>query len=201
MEIAISLTILCIILLTFTLWQRHERQKELLRRQENERRQERARQEEYDRVEKLTQAGTPEFLLSKVIRLEGNDPVPAHLCIKECTKIYGSSGKFELRLKRYWDKFKAAWLAWVEIRFIYPEMNINQKIYEEEYRIPMGLPLRRSTQIFTYTDDPDEVGSGLFYILDKYVEVDGELVKVRGSRSSGPDLYIRINNPFTQKGK
>lgn len=94
---------------------------------------------------------------------------------------------------------EAAWLVRAEIWFIYPEMNINQKIYEDDYYLFKGMLLGESTQIFTYTDDPDEVGSGLFYILYKYVEVDGELVKVRSSSSSGPDLYIRINNPVTQE--
>ena len=181
---------------------RNERQKEILHQQEKERRQERARQEEYDRVEKLIQAGTPEFPLIKAKeRLGLDEPASAYRCMTECTNIYGSSGKFELRLNRCWDMSEAAWLVRAEIWFIYPEMNINQKIYEDDYYLFKGMLLGESTQIFTYTDDPDEVGSGLFYILYKYVEVDGELVKVRGSSSSGPDLYIRINNPFIQKGK
>ena len=99
METIISFTILCIILLTFTLWQRHERQKELLRRQEHERRQERARQEEYDRVEKLIQAGTPEFPLIKAKeRLGLDEPASAYRCMTECTNISGQ--KFGLSILR-----------------------------------------------------------------------------------------------------
>lgn len=172
---------------------RNERRKEILRRQEHERKKQRVREEERNRVEKLAQAGTPELLLNKVRKLEYIEPIPAYLCIKECTDIYGHNGKFELRLTRYWDKFKSAWLVKAEIWFIYPEKNIKQKIYEEDYHLPRGMPLGESTQILTYTDNPGEAGSGLFYILDKYVEVDGETVKIRGSIFSGPDIYIRIN--------
>ena len=172
---------------------RNERRKEILRRQEHERKKQRVREEERNRVEKLAQAGTPELLLNKVRKLEYIEPIPAYLCIKECTDIYGHSGKFELRLTRYWDKFKSAWLVKAEIWFIYPEKKIKQKIYKEDYHLPKGLPLGESTQILTYTDNPGEAGSGLFYILDKYVEVDGETVKIRGSIFPGPDIYIRIN--------
>lgn len=115
---------------------RNERRKEILRRQEHERKKQRVREEERNRVEKLAQAGTPELLLNKVRKLEYIEPIPAYLCIKECTDIYGNNGKFELRLARYWDKFKSAWLLKAEIWFIYPEKKINQKIYEEDYHLP-----------------------------------------------------------------
>ena len=190
---AIAAIIILSILLMLIL--RNDRRKNLLRHQEHERKKQRVREEEYDRVEKLAQAGTPELLLTKVKKLEYIEPKPAHRCIEECTYIYGQNGKFELRLARYWDKFKSAWLLKAEIWFIYPEKNIDQKIYQEDYHLPKGLPLGESTQIFTYTDNPAEAGSELFYILDKYVEVDGETMKIRGSISSGPDIYIRLNNP------
>lgn len=180
---------------------RNERRKEILRRQEKERKKQRVREEERNRVEKLAQAGTPELLLNKVRKLEYIEPIPAYLCIKECTDIYGHNGKFELRLTRYWDKFKSAWLVKAEIWFIYPEKKIKQKIYKEDYHLPKGLPLGESTQIFTYTDNPGEAGSGLFYILDKCVKVEGEPEQIRGSIYSGPDIYIRINKPVTQKGE
>lgn len=77
------------------------------------------------------------------------------------------NGKFELRLTHYWDEFKPAWLLKGEVWFIYPEKNINQKIHEEDYNFPMGFSLEESTQIFTYTDDPDEEGSNLFSIMTK----------------------------------
>lgn len=190
-------TIVAIIILSILLMLilRNDRRKNLLRHQEHERRKQRAREEERDRVEKLAQAGTPELLLNKVKKPGYIEPVPAYLCIKGCTDIYGHNGKFELRLARCWKEFEAGWLVKAEIWFIYPEKSIDQKIYQEDYHLPKGLPLGESTQIFTYTDNPGEAGSGLFYILDKYVEVDGETVKIRGSISSGPDIYIRLNNP------
>ena len=188
---AIAAIIILGILLMLIL--RNDRRKELLRRQEHERRKQRAREEERDRVEKLAQAGTPELLLNKVKKPGYIEPVPAYLCIKGCTDIYGQNGKFELRLTRYWEEFEAGWLLKAEIWFIYPEKKIKQKIYEEDYHLPKGMPLGESTQILTYTDNPGEAGSGLFYILDKCVEVDGETVKIRGSIFSGPDIYIRIN--------
>ena len=126
---------------------RNERRKEILRRQEHERKKQRVREEERNRVEKLAQAGTPELLLNKVRKLEYIEPIPAYLCIKECTDIYGHNGKFELRLTRYWDKFKSAWLVKAEIWFIYPEKKIKQKIYKEDYHLPKGLPLREYSDI------------------------------------------------------
>lgn len=167
---------------------RNERRKEILHQQEKERQEQRAHEKEHARIEKLAQAGTREFRLTKVWSMERDKPALVDLCIIECTYLCGQNGKFELRLTHYWDEFKPAWLLKGEVWFIYPEKNINQKIHEEDYNFPMGFSLEESTQIFTYTDDPDEEGSNLFYFRN-----DCPIDHQNG-------LYIRINHPVTQEG-
>ena len=135
----VAIIILSILLMLIL---RNDRRKTLLRHQEHERKKQRVREEEYDRVEKLAQAGTPELLLTKVKKLEYIEPKPAHRCIEECTYIYGQNGKFELRLARYWDKFKSAWL-------LKPE-NLPRRLPSSE-----GITSRRE-----YSDIPPSNPSG-----------------------------------------
>lgn len=179
--------IIGIMLVIFIFWKMHERREKLLHQQEKERQEQRAHEKEHARIEKLAQEGTRELRLTKVWSIERDKPALVDLCIIKCTYLYGQNGNFELRLTYYWDEFKPEWLLKGEVWFIYPEKNINQKIHEEDYRLPMGFSLEESTQIFTYTDDPDEEGSNLFYFRN-----DCSINHKNG-------LYIRINQPVTQE--
>lgn len=179
--------IIGIMLVIFIFWKMHERREKLLHQQEKERQEQRAHEKEHARIEKLAQEGTRELRLTKVWSMERDKPALVDLCIIKCTYLYGQNGNFELRLTHYWDEFKPEWLLKGEVWFIYPEKNINQKIHEEDYRLPMGFSLEESTQIFTYTDDPDEEGSNLFYFRN-----DCSINHKNG-------LYIRINQPVTQE--
>lgn len=179
--------IIGISLVMLIFWKIHEQRAKFLSRKEHERQKQRAYEKEHARIEKLAQAGTRELQLTKVWSMERDKPAPVDLCIIKCTYLCGQNGNFELRLTHYWDEFKPAWILKGEVWFIYPEKNINQKIHEEDYHLPMGLSLEESTQIFTYTDDPDDTGSNLFYFRN-----DCPMDYLNG-------LYIRINHPVTQE--
>lgn len=179
--------IIGISLVTLIFWKIHEQRAKFLSRKEHERQKQRAYEKEHARIEKLAQEGTRELQLTKVWSMERDKPALVDLCIIKCTYLCGQNGKFELRLTHYWDEFKPEWLLKGEVWFIYPEKNINQKIHEEDYHLPMGFSLEESTQIFTYTDDPDEEGSNLFYFRN-----DCPMDYLNG-------LYIRINHPVTQE--
>lgn len=179
--------IIGISLVTLIFWKIHEQRAKFLSRKEHERQEQRAYEKEHARIEKLAQEGTRELRLTKVWSMERDKPALVDLCIIKCTYLCGQNGNFELRLTHYWDEFKPEWLLKGEVWFIYPEKNINQKIHEEDYHLPMGFSLEESTQIFTYTDDPDEEGSNLFYFRN-----DCSIDHKNG-------LYIRINHPVTQE--
>lgn len=179
--------IIGISLVTLIFWKIHEQRAKFLSRKEHERQKQRAHEKEHARIEKLAQKGTRELQLTKVWSMERDKPALVDLCIIKCTYLCSQNGNFELRLTHYWDEFKPAWILKGEVWFIYPEKNINQKIHEEDYNLPMGLSLEESTQIFTYTDDPDDAGSNLFYFRN-----DCPIDHQNG-------LYIRINHPVTQE--
>ena len=78
-----------------------------------------------------------------------------------------------------------------KIRFIYPEKGIDESLHEGTYWLTLEaklkLKLTTEKQTFTYTDDPDEEGSNLFYFRN-----DCPIDHQNG-------LYIRINHPVTQE--
>lgn len=176
----VAIIILSILLMLIL---RNDRRKNLLRHQEHERKKQRVREEEYDRVEKLAQAGTPEFRIEK--------GKPEKKSITSTRKDFGDKGSIILELKRQYSKKENEWITQGKIRFIYPEKGIDESLHEGTYWLPLEaklkLKLTTEKQTFTYTDDPDEEGSNLFYFRN-----DCPIDHQNG-------LYIRINHPVTQE--
>ncbi|WP_278551305.1 hypothetical protein [Rothia dentocariosa] len=142
-------------------------------------------QEERARTTRLIHMGTPEFRIEK--------GKPEKKSITSTRKDFGDKGSIILELKRQYSKKENEWITQGKIRFIYPEKGIDESLHEGTYWLPLEakLKLRLTTekQTFTYTDDPDEEGSNLFYFRN-----DCPIDHQNG-------LYIRINKPVTQKGE
>lgn len=140
-------------------------------------------QEERARTTRLIHMGTPEFRIEK-----GN---PREKSITSTKKDFGDKGSIILELKRQYSKKENEWITQGKIRFIYPEKGIDESLHEGTYWLPLEaklkLKLTTEKQTFTYTDDPDEEGSNLFYFRN-----DCPIDHQNG-------LYIRINHPVTQK--
>lgn len=140
-------------------------------------------QEERARTTRLIHMGTPEFRIEK--------GKPEQKSITSTKKDFGDKGSIILELKRQYSKKENEWITQGKIRFIYPEKGIDESLHEGTYWLPLEaklkLKLTTEKQTFTYTDDPDEEGSNLFYFRN-----DCPIDHQNG-------LYIRINHPVTQK--
>lgn len=141
-------------------------------------------QEERARTTRLIHMGTPEFRIEK--------GKPEKKSITSTKKDFGDKGSIILELKRQYSKKENEWITQGKIRFIYPEKGIDESLHEGTYWLPLEaklkLKLMTEKQTFTYTDDPDEEGSNLFYFRN-----DCPIDHQNG-------LYIRINHPVTQEG-
>ena len=111
--------------------------------------------------------------------------------ITSTRKDFGDKGSIILELKRQYSKKENEWITQGKIRFIYPEKGIDESLHEGTYWLTLEaklkLKLTTEKQTFTYTDDPDEEGSNLFYFRN-----DCPIDHQNG-------LYIRINHPVTQE--
>lgn len=140
-------------------------------------------QEERARTTRLIHMGTPEFRIEK--------GKPEKKSITSTRKDFGDKGSIILELKRQYSKKENEWITQGKIRFIYPEKGIDESLHEGTYWLPLEaklkLKLMTEKQTFTYTDDPDEEGSNLFYFRN-----DCPIDHQNG-------LYIRINKPVTQE--
>lgn len=140
-------------------------------------------QEERARTTRLIHMGTPEFRIEK--------GKPEKKSITSTKKDFGDKGSIILELKRQYSKEENEWITQGKIRFIYPEKGIDESLHEGTYWLPLEaklkLKLTTEKQTFTYTDDPDEEGSNLFYFRN-----DCPIDHQNG-------LYIRINKPVTQE--
>jgi hypothetical protein len=155
-------------------------------------REEQALREERERIQRITSNGVQEILLTKDREsLDFRPSLPQVL--QETINTYGTGGTFELRLERYWSNLEGKWRIYAELWFIYPEKQINERLHKGNYSPSVSLPLSAS-KIFTYANNPADSDSGVFYILDKTITVDRQMVHVRGSSSDGPDLYIRVKD-------
>lgn len=140
-------------------------------------------QEERARTTRLIHMGTPEFRIEK--------GKPEKKSITSTRKDFGDKGSIILELKRQYSKKENEWITQGKIRFIYPEKGIDESLHEGTYWLTLEaklkLKLTTEKQTFTYTDDPDEEGSNLFYFRN-----DCPIDHQNG-------LYIRINHPVTQE--
>lgn len=144
---------------------RNERQK-----REQQKRLERIRiTAECERECKLAKKGVQEFFLRNFCGSSFSFKTdPLQDAIKATRERFGDDGRIILGLTRGYKDGNPRLFG--KLRFVYPEKGIDQLLFEEHYRFPLGLNMCFEPVELTYVDNPDTGQTNMFYFRNVFAD-------------------------------